>query len=718
MHQDGHPPEDPTPTGAGWYCPMCPGVFSTRPGACTQCGMDLQPVPGSAPDHSAPHAANPMLLRFVLSLILSVPLMVLAMAHMLPDTIDSSWSQSPMARWMQFFLATPVTFFCGWPFFERSTRSLAAGNLNMFTLVSIGVGSAWVFSTAALVIPSAFPGHHPPLYFEAAGGITTLVLLGQVIETRARERTGGAIRALMQLTPPVARRISGNKEEEIPIDAVRSGDLLRVRPGDSIPIDGLVKEGQSSVDESLLTGESLPVEKSPGSPVSAGTRNLNGGMLVTATRTGSDTTLSRIIRLVSEASQSRAPVQALVDRVSATFVPVVLAIAISTFCIWIIWGPEPRLSFALSNAISVLIIACPCALGLATPLSIMVSLGQGALSGILIRNATAIETLSRIDILALDKTGTLTTGKPTLVRVIPSPELTEAEVLQITAALESASEHPIASAILEAAKTAALPPLHVESFVSTPGAGVSGIVDGHPVLVGTAAFIASHGIPDVAIHFASVGAERSLGSTVLFAARNQKPAGCLVVRDTIKPTSREAVNHLKQLGIHPVMLTGDSRQTAAAIATSAGILDVHAELSPRDKLATISTLKSQGHTVAMAGDGVNDAPALTGADLGIAMGTGSDIAIESADLTLVHGDLNAIVKAVLLARATMWNIRQNLFFAFAYNALGIPLAAGILYPFTGMLLNPMAAGLAMTLSSLSVVGNSLRLARRTPRNCS
>ncbi len=659
-----------------------------------------------------------MLLRFVLSLILSVPLMVLAMAHMLPETIDSSWSQSPMARWMQFFLATPVTFFCGWPFFERSTRSLAAGNLNMFTLVSIGVGSAWAFSTAALVIPSAFPGPHPPLYFEAAGGITTLVLLGQVIETRARERTGGAIRALMQLTPPVARRISGNKEEEIPIDAVRSGDLLRVRPGDSIPIDGLVKEGQSSVDESLLTGESLPVEKSPGSPVSAGTRNLNGGLLVTATRTGSDTTLSRIIRLVSEASQSRAPVQALADRVSATFVPVVLAIAISTFCIWITWGPEPRLSFALSNAISVLIIACPCALGLATPLSIMVGLGQGALSGILIRNATAIETLSRIDTLALDKTGTLTTGKPTLVRVIPAPDLTEADVLQITAALESASEHPIASAILEAAKTAALPPLHVESFVSTPGAGVSGIVDGHPVLVGTAAFIASHGIPDVAMHFASVGAERSLGSTVLFAARNQKPAGCLVVRDTIKPTSREAVRHLKQLGIHPVMLTGDSRQTAAAIATSAGILDVHAELSPRDKLATISTLKSQGHTVAMAGDGVNDAPALTGADLGIAMGTGSDIAIESADLTLVHGDLNAIVKAVLLARSIMRNIRQNLFFAFAYNALGIPLAAGVLYPFTGMLLNPMAAGLAMTLSSLSVVGNSLRLARRPPRNCS
>lgn len=695
------------PPGAAWFCPMCPGVFSDRPGACPKCGMELEPLPAA---RSSTTERDPLLSRLVLSLALGIPLMALAMAHMLPAA--AAWTQSTPARWLQFLLATPVVFFCGWPFFERAARSISSGHLNMFTLVSIGTGAAWAFSTAALLIPSAFPESHPPLYFEAAAGITALVLLGQVLESRARRRTGGAIKALMQLAPPVARRITGDSEEEIPIDQVRTGDLLRVRPGDSIPVDGSVKEGHSAVDESLLSGESLPVEKSPGAQVTAGTRNLNGALLITTTRTGANTTLAKIIHLVSEASRSRAPVQALADRVSTVFVPAVLAASVITFCVWMLLGPEPRLSFALSNAVSVLIIACPCALGLATPLSIMVGLGQGALSGILIRNAPAIETLSRIDILALDKTGTLTTGKPSLVRTIPATGITESELLQRAASLESASEHPLAGAIVRAAKTASLPLLPTTAFQATPGGGITGLVDGSPTLIGTAAFLETHGMPGIATRFPAALEERSRGGTLLFVAWNTSPAGCLVVRDSLKPTTPEAIARLKHLGIHPVMLTGDSNPAAAAIAAASGITEFHAELSPEDKLALISSLKSQGRTVAMAGDGVNDAPALTGADVGIAMGNGSDVAIESADIALVQGDLNTISKAILLARSTMRNIRQNLFFAFAYNALGIPLAVGLLYPFTDLLLNPMAAGLAMTLSSLSVVGNALRLARR------
>lgn len=675
--------------------------------------MDLEPLPAG---RSSEAERDPLLPRLVLSLVLGIPLMALAMAHMLPGGAATSWAESPAARWLQLLLATPVVFFCGWTFFERGARSIASGHLNMFTLVSIGTGAAWAFSTAALLIPSAFPEAHPPLYFEAAAGITALVLLGQVLESRARRRTGGAIQALMQLAPPVARRITGDTEEEVPIDQVRTGDLLRVRPGDSIPVDGQVKEGHSAVDESLLSGESLPVEKSPGAQVTAGTRNLNGALLITTTRTGANTTLAKIIHLVSEASRSRAPVQALADRVSAVFVPAVLAASVITFCVWMFLGPEPRLSFALSNAVSVLIIACPCALGLATPLSIMVGLGQGALSGILIRNASAIETLSRIDALALDKTGTLTTGTPTLVRTIPATGISESDLLQSAASLESASEHPLAGAILKAAKNASLPLLPTASFQATPGGGITGLVDGTPTVIGTAAFLETHGMPGIATHFPAALEERSRGGTLLFVAWNNSPAGCLVVRDTLKPTTPEAIARLKHLGIQPVMLTGDSGPTAAAIAEASGIVEFHAELSPEDKLTLISSLKSQGRTVAMAGDGVNDAPALTAADLGIAMGTGSDVALESADITLVHGDLIGISKAVHLARSTMQNIRQNLFFAFAYNALGIPLAAGIFYPFTGMLLNPMAAGLAMTLSSLSVVGNALRLAKKPPVN--
>jgi P-type Cu+ transporter len=697
---------------APWYCPMCPGVASDKPGACPKCGMDLEPNPRQFQHFDSPLSSDPMCRRFLLAALLTIPLMALAMADMWPGLHGSTLSKSSSVGWMQFFLATPIVFVCGWTFLSRGVQSLKSGDLNMFTLISIGVGAAWSFSTTALLAPKAFPGDQSPLYFEAAGGIVTLVLLGQMLEARARQRTGGAIQALIQLAPPVAHRISGDLEEEVPIDVIRPGDVLRVRPGDSIPVDAQVTEGQSAVDESLLTGESIPVEKYIGDPVTSGTRNTNGTLLVTATRTGADTTLSRIIDLVAEASQSRAPVQALVDRVSGVFVPTVIACAALTFLVWLSIGPEPRISFALSNAVSVLIIACPCALGLATPVSIMVALGHGAMSGILIRNAAAVQTLERFDTLALDKTGTITKGKPTLVRTICGPEFSDSRILQLAASLEYSSEHPIAHAIIEGAKLANLPLIQFESFESKPGFGISGIIDRQWVAIGSPAFLKIHGIPDVSAHFPDALKECATGATILFVALNQQPAGCLIVRDPIKPTSREAIESLQSLGICSIMLTGDSMETARALAVAAGIQEFRAELSPEDKLEALKLLKSQGHTIAMAGDGVNDAPALSGADLGIAMGTGSDVAIESADLTLVQGDLSAIPKAVRLARATMRNIRQNLFFAFAYNALGIPVAAGILYPFTGILLNPMLAALAMTLSSLSVIGNALRLARR------
>ena len=696
------PPDD-----APWFCPMCPGVVSDSPGACPRCGMDLEPNPHLGHGGQLSSDGDPMRRRFLIAAGLFLPLFLLTMLSMVAP--DLKWATSSTAQWMQFLFATPIVFGCGFPFFKRGVQSVKLRSPNMFTLVSIGVGAAWAFSTTALVIPSTFPFGHAPLYFEAAAGITTLVLLGQFLENRARHRTTGAIRALLQLAPPVARRLKGDTDEEIPLSAVRNGDLLRIRPGDSIPVDGIVTSGHSSVDESLLTGEATPVEKCPGDQVTSGTRNSNGSLVVKATRTGSETTLSRIVQLVSEASRSRAPVQALVDKVSAVFVPAVLICSALTFASWMLLGPDSRLSLAVSNAVSVLIIACPCALGLATPISVMVALGRGARSGILIKNATAIQTLARVNTLALDKTGTLTSGKPTLVRTITCPNSSESEVLQLAASLETASEHPLARAVVDAARQAALPLHPIDAFEATAGSGIHGTVIGKSILVGNKRFLEMNGIHPP--EFPETQSERSLGGTILYVACNNEAIGCLVVRDSIKPTSRAAVERLHDLSIRTLMLTGDANQTASTIAEAVGIQEFHASLSPQEKLELISAMKAQGRIVAMAGDGVNDAPALSGADLGIAMGTGSDVAIESADVTLVHGDLGDISKAIRLARSTMANIRQNLFFAFAYNALGIPIAAGVLYPLTGTLLNPMVAGLAMTLSSLSVAGNALRLAK-------
>lgn len=669
--------------------------------------MDLEPNHRLGECGHASGDVDPMGRRFLIAAILFLPLVILSMLPMVAPHFK--WATSITAQWLQFLFATPVVFGCGLPFFKRGIESVKFRSPNMFTLVSIGVGAAWAFSTAAILIPSAFPLGRAPLYLEAAAGITTLVLLGQFLENRARHRTSGAIRALMELAPPVARRLQGDTDEEIPLSAVRNGDLLRIRPGDSIPVDGIVTAGHSAVDESLLTGEPNPVEKCAGDQVTSGTRNSNGALVVKATRTGSETTLSRIVHLVSEASRSRAPVQELVDKVSAVFVPAVLMCSALTFTAWMLFMPDSGLSFAVSNAVSVLIIACPCALGLATPMSVMVALGRGARSGILIKNAAAIQTLARVDTIAFDKTGTLTSGKPALVRTIACVNSSESEVLQLAASLETASEHPLARAVVDAAKHATLTLHPIDAFEATAGSGIRGTVIGKSIHVGNNSFFEINGIhlPE----FPELPSEQSLGGTILYVACNKEAIGCLIVRDPMKPTSREAIERLRKLSIQTLMLTGDAEKTASAIADASGIENFHATLSPQGKLALISAMKAEGHIVAMVGDGVNDAPALTGADLGIAMGTGSDVAIESAEVTLVYGDIRDIPKAIRLARSTMSNIRQNLFFAFAYNTLGIPLAAGVLYPLTGTLLDPMVAGVAMTLSSLSVVGNALRLAK-------
>jgi Cu+-exporting ATPase len=653
--------------------------------------------------------------RFSVSVFLSVPLIVMVMAHDLPGHLLDRVASSTTLRWIELALATPVVLWCGWPFFVRAWQSLVYRSLNMFTLIGLGVSVAFVYSLVATLLPGVFPASFRTadglvaVYFEAAAAIVTLVLLGQVLELRARSRTGSAIRALLRLAPKQARRvIEDGREQDVPLDEVQVGDLLRVRPGEKVPVDGIVTEGSSAIDESMVTGEPMPVETHPGDRVIGATMNTAGTFVMRAERVGAETLLSQIVRMVGEAQRSRAPVQRLADTVSGYFVPAVVAAAVLAFLVWALIGPEPRMAYALVAAVSVLIIACPCALGLATPMSIMVATGKGASVGVLFRNAEAIEVLRKVDTLVVDKTGTLTEGKPKLVAIVALPGQDEIAVLRLAASLEQGSEHPLAAAILEAAAARGV---HLESpadFEAVSGKGVAGTVDGRTVALGNVALLQQLTI-DPGPLATRADELRADGHTVMFVAVDRQPAGLLAVADPIKSTTAEAIRQLHAEGLKLVMLTGDNRTTAQAVARRLGIDEVVADVLPDQKAAVVKRLQAEGRFVAMAGDGINDAPALAQAQVGIAMGTGTDVAMESAGVTLVKGDLTGIVRARRLSRATMANIRQNLFFAFVYNTLGVPLAAGVLYPFVGVLLSPMIAAAAMSFSSVSVIGNALRL---------
>jgi P-type Cu+ transporter len=712
---------DPAAYGAGrttppaaaateFTCPMHPEIVRSGPGACPICGMALEPRTITLEDEESPELAD-MTRRLWLSVALSAPLLALAMTEMLhvlsPRTL----------AWTELALATPVVLWGGWPFFVRAWASVVTRQPNMFTLIGLGTATAYLHSVIAALAPGAFPtsfrghGGAVPLYFEAAAVITTLVLVGQVLELRARQRTGGALRALLGLAPRTARLLGdGGHEEDVPLERVRVGNRLRVRPGEKVPVDAVVLEGRSAVDESMLTGEPIPVEKGPGDRVTGATLNGTGSLIVRAERVGAETLLAQIVRMVGEAQRSRAPIQRLADAVSAWFVPAVVLAAAVTFVAWAWLGPEPRLAHALVNAVAVLIIACPCALGLATPMSIMVATGRGATAGVLIRNAEALEVLERVDTLVVDKTGTLTEGKPRLVAVVPSAGHGEADVLRVAASLERGSEHPLATAVVAGAEVRGLRLASASDFRSHTGGGVTGTVEGHAAALGSRALLAGLGVETDALREAAERL-RAEGQTVVLVAVDGRAAGLLGVADPVKATTPEAIRRLRRDGVDLVMLTGDARTTAEAVARRLGIERVEAEVLPGQKAALIERLRGEGHVVAMAGDGINDAPALAAAAVGIAMGTGTDVAMESAGVTLVRGDLRGIVRARLLSRATMRNIRQNLFFAFAYNALGVPLAAGVLFPFFGILLSPMVASAAMSLSSVSVIGNALRLRR-------
>ena len=705
------------PPASKYFCPMCPGIESDVPGDCPQCGMALELNPRSiGKEEDSDAELQSITRRLLLSVVLTIPVFVFAMSHMLPTWGHGTWASSETSRWIQFLLSTPVVLWAGWPFFQRGWRSLRQRRLNMFTLVSLGVGAAYFFSAAAMLFPHFFPkgsGHHgpPDLYFEAAAVITVLVLLGQYLELRARRQTGSAIRSLIALTPKTARRISINGEEEVSIDLIRVGDLLRIRPGEKIPVDGKVTEGRSAVDESMLTGEPLPVEKSLGDSLTGGTINATGGLVMLAERVGAATTLSRIVELVAEAQQTRAPIESLTDKVVSWFVPAVVTASLLTFSIWLTWGPEPALATALTNAVAVLIIACPCALGLATPMSVIVGVGRGATAGVLIRHAGAIENLAKLNLLAIDKTGTLTEGKPTLTEIFALPGNDESSLLRFAASLESGSEHPLAAAVISAATARGLTVTAPSDFQSHTGAGIKGLIEGRRIHIGSSAFLESMGVQGVPDLREKGETFQSRGTTVLLMAVDGCAAGGLAVSDRIKKSTPQALEELHALGVKVVMLTGDSTRTAQSIASSLGIVDFRAEVTPGGKFDAVKSFKSRNCVVGMAGDGINDAPALAAADIGIAMGNGTDIAMESSAVTLVKGDLRGIVRAIKLGRAMMRNIRQNLLFAFLYNALGIPIAAGILYPFFGILLSPMIAGAAMSLSSVSVVANALRLRR-------
>ncbi|MDB6154892.1 MAG: heavy metal translocating P-type ATPase [Chthoniobacteraceae bacterium] len=694
-----------------YTCPMHPEIEQDHPGTCPKCGMALELKTVTAEPEDDGELRN-MTRRFWIGSILAIPVFLLAMSHLLPNA--PHWIMGTASRWVQFALSTPVVLWAGSPFFVRGWKSLLTRHLNMFTLIAIGVGAAYLYSVVVMLAPGLFPHamQHAGgvgIYFEAAAVIVVLVLLGQMLELRARSRTGSAIRALLDLAPATACIVENGTEQEVPLEQVTVGAALRVRPGQKVPVDGVLLEGKSAVDESMLTGEALPVTKAQGDLVTGGTINGTGSFLMRADRVGSETVLSQIVQMVAQAQRSRAPIQALADRVAGYFVPTVLGIALITFALWCWVGPEPRLAHAIVNAVAVLIIACPCALGLATPMSIMVGVGRGAQAGVLIKSAEAIERIEKVGTLVLDKTGTLTEGKPRLVEVLPV-EGSDANVLLLaTASLEQQSEHPLGAAIVSGAMERGLSLRTPEHFESTTGAGITGMVDGREVVVGKFAFLQERGVTGAGILAAKADPLQRLGQTVIFVAVAGKAAGILSVADPIKPSAMEAIQALHKLGLKIVMLTGDNEHTAQAVATQLGIDHVEAGVAPGGKHARIEALRKNGEIVAMAGDGINDAPALAAADVGIAMGTGTAVAMESAGITLLRGDLNGIVRAIALSRAMMSNIRQNLFFAFVYNALGIPIAAGLLYPVFGWLLSPIIAGAAMSLSSVSVITNALRL---------
>ncbi len=713
--RDGSKPQPkPALKGTQYTCPMHPEVIRDHPGDCPKCGMALEPM-GVPPADEGP---NPELVGFTrrlwISAILSVPLLVITMGPMI-GLPARDWLGEPLATWAELILATPVVIWAALPFFRRAWASVVNRSPNMWTLIGLGVGTAYIYSLVATLAPGIFPhtfrGHGGvvPVYFEAAAVIVALVFVGQVLELKARERTGSAIRALLDLAPKTARRVgSDGSEADVPVGDIVVGDRLRIRPGERVPVDGTVGEGQSAIDESMLTGEPMPVEKGVGDPLTGGTINKNGMLVMTAEKVGAETTLSRIVDMVATAQRSRAPIQGAVDRVSALFVPAVVAAAIAAFAIWALIGPEPRMVHALLAGVSVLIIACPCALGLATPMSIMIATGRGAHEGVLIKDAEALERFSKVDTLIVDKTGTLTEGKPRLTDVAAFGDVADDQLLQLAASLERGSEHPLAAAIVSGAEERGIALADITGFDATTGKGVHGNVGERAVALGNAAMMADLGI-DVAAHEERLQSLRDEGKTVMFVVVDQRLAGLVAVADRIKPTTASAIKALHASGLTIIMATGDNERTARSVAKSLGIDDVRADILPEGKKALIDELHAKGAVVAMAGDGVNDAPALAAADVGIAMGTGADVAMESAGITLVKGDLNGIVRARRLAQAAIRNIRQNLAFAFGYNALGVPLAAGVLYPVFGLLLSPMIAAAAMSLSSVSVIGNALRL---------
>jgi Cu+-exporting ATPase len=708
-------PSSPGMVNAQVYtCPMHPQIRQTEPGNCPICGMALEPEVATLETGPSPELAD-MSRRFWIGLVLSIPVLALEMGGHLTNLHMILGPQT--SNWLQLVLATPVVLWAGWPFFERGWKSLVTRHLNMFTLIAMGTGAAWIYSVVATVAPGLFPvtfraeGGSVAVYFEAAAVITVLVLLGQVLELRAREQTGGAIRALLDLAPKTARRVRADGiDEDVGLDAVAVGDRLRVRPGEKVPVDGLLLEGRSSVDESMITGESMPVTKDVGSKLIGGTMNQTGGFVMEAGKVGSDTMLSRIVRMVAEARRSRAPIQRLADEVSGWFVPVVIGVALVAFAVWMIYGPEPRFAHALVAAVAVLIIACPCALGLATPMSIMVGVGRGASLGVLIKNAEALERFEKVDTLVIDKTGTLTEGRPKVTAIVPVEGVSEAELLRLAATIERASEHPLALAIVNAASERGIALGDATDFDSPVGKGATGVVEGKRLILGSHRIMEEEGV-DVTAMTAKAEELRNDGATVIFTAIDGRLAGLFAIADPIKATTPDAVKTLIDDGIRVVMLTGDNKTTALAVARRLGISEVEAEVLPEDKSKIVSRLRSEGRIVAMAGDGVNDAPALAAADVGVAMGTGTDVAIESAGVTLLQGDLQGIVRARQMSRATMSNIRQNLFFAFIYNAVGVPVAAGLLYPSFGILLSPIIAAGAMALSSVSVIANALRLKR-------
>jgi Cu+-exporting ATPase len=713
------PAEPLTRSKTEYTCPMHPEIVQSESGTCPICGMALEARTVSLEEEASPELVD-MSKRLWWSAGPTLIVFVLAMSHMIPGHPLQHVVSDHISAWIQFVLATPVVLWGGRPFFQRGWNSIVHRSPNMFTLIAIGTGAAYGYSAVATLfpnlIPSSFrqPNGSVPVYFEAAAVITALVLLGQVLELRARSRTSGAIRALLGLAPKSARLLRANgREEDVPLEQVQVGDRLRVRPGEKVPVDGVVLEGSTVIDESMVTGEAVPVEKSPSSQVTGGTINGTGGFIMEAKRVGNETLLAQIVRMVGEAQRSRAPIQRVADVVAAYFVPIVVAIAVITGIAWAIWGPEPRLAYALLNAVAVLIIACPCALGLATPMSIMVGTGRGATAGVLIRKAEALEVMEKVDTLLFDKTGTLTEGRPKLLKTLVVPPWKEEEVLQAAAAVERGSEHPLAAAIVAGAQAQQLDIHPVSEFQSMTGKGVTGTVQGRRVVVGTAEFMKELGVGsstlDELAHQAR--ALRHAGATAMFVSIDRKPAGLVAVADPIKSTTPEAVRILREEGLRLIMVTGDHQATAEAVAKQLGVDDVRAQVRPDEKGRIIQELQAQGHVVAMAGDGINDAPALAQADVGLAMGTGTDVAMESAAVTLVKGDLRAIVRARRLSRAAMKNIRQNLLFAFLYNALGVPIAAGVLYPFSGLLLSPMIASAAMTFSSVSVISNALRLRR-------